>query len=119
MSEYSPDCWVVVEITDKETKVFRILASWYGGFAGPNSWKLGSTIERVIKHEHFFEFENSSGSTYYCQPGVYKMSMLSASIYDGFCADVAKFGGTIRILDLNEIETLNEILKTAAGVVKR
>lgn len=110
MSEYSPDCWVVVEIAHKETKVFRILASWFGGFAGANSWKLGSTIEHVIKHKEFFEFKNSSGSTYYCQPSVYKMSMLSASIYNGFCADVAAAGGTIRILDLKEIDTLNEVL---------
>lgn len=110
MSEYSPDCWVVVEIADKETKVYRILASWYGGFAGSNSWKLSSAITSVIKHKEFFEFKNSSGSTYYCQPTVYKMSMLSESIYNGFCIDVAKAGGTIRVLGYDKIGTLNEAL---------
>jgi hypothetical protein len=111
VSEYTPDGWVVVEIKDANKTVFRILASWYGGFAGVDSWKLGSSIEHVVKHEDFFEFKNSSGSTYFCQNASYRMSMLARSIYNTLCADAAKFNGSIRILEISEIETLNGKLR--------
>jgi hypothetical protein len=110
MSEYAPDYWVVVEISDGNTTVLRVLASWVGGYTTGDSWKLSSTVDKVVKHEDFFEFTNSSGSTYFCRAEGYRLTTLAFSVYNGFCKDVALFKGTIRILEFDEVEKLNEEL---------
>jgi len=68
MKEYTPDRWVVLEFDSVEYGKYRkVLASWYGGFAGSDNWKLSSSIDNiVIAEDEFYSFYNSSGSVYYC-----------------------------------------------------
>ena len=84
MSEYTPDKWVVIEITMDDTKVQRILSSWYGGFAGSNSWRLSSGITEVEELEDSFVFKNNSGSVYTCYKRRYGMSSYTAGILEDF-----------------------------------
>ncbi len=48
MSEYTPDKWVVIEIDYDGVKTQKILSSWYGGWAGSDSWRLSSGITEVL-----------------------------------------------------------------------
>ena len=65
MSTYSPDRWILVEITSKEhATIQKILAGWYGGFAGSNSWKLSSGNVTFIDKGDYYESLQESGSTY-------------------------------------------------------
>lgn len=79
---YAPDVWVVLKIQSKEfPTVYKILAGWYGGFAGSNSWKLSSGITSIHKDgEGYTHFLNHSGSTYICHPNSYRLSGLTSSI---------------------------------------
>ena len=49
MSTYTPDKFVLIDYgTDYPTKErYAILAGFYGGFAGSNSWKRSSSIASV------------------------------------------------------------------------
>ena len=89
MSEYKPDCWVIVEISG--TKVpetyRRILAGWYGGYAGSNSWKISSGIEEMIDRGDHWEIPNHSGSVYYCYKSAERFSMLTGNIYSNYAKD--------------------------------
>jgi hypothetical protein len=61
---YTPDSWRIIKIENEDTRHFRILCSWYGGYLGSDSWKISSGIENVIEHETHYEIPQTSGSTY-------------------------------------------------------
>jgi hypothetical protein len=80
---YSPDKWVMIEITSKEHGVVRkILGSWYGGFAGSNSWQLSSGNLFSIEHKDHWEFPQASGSTYMCSKHAEGMSMHTMGVFN-------------------------------------
>ena len=84
MSEYIPDKWVVIEIAMEGTTVQRILSSWYGGFAGSNSWRLSSGTTEVEELEDSYIIKNESGSVYTCYKRRYGMSSYTAGILEDF-----------------------------------
>jgi hypothetical protein len=72
MSEYYPDKWLMVKLTNKAKKShYRIFACWYGGFAGSDSWQLNSGVTKITEDEHGYHFEGSSGSVYHCNRNTY------------------------------------------------
>lgn len=84
MSTYIPDKWVVIQFTHPTTgeKIDKVLAGWYGGFAGADEWKLNSGIVKVDEYKNRFEFHGSSGSTYVCYKNCHGFSMLTRSMFE-------------------------------------
>jgi hypothetical protein len=80
---YTPDLWTIIEINNgMDGKIHhRVLASWYGGFAGADSWKLSSGIDDVFDDDSFFTLPQVSGTIYNCRKSGYGMSSLAGSIY--------------------------------------
>lgn len=81
MSTYTPDLWVVVEIDYEGEVVKKVLASWYGGFANGDSWKLSSGITKIVELDDRYEFLNHSGSVYVCYKTLWGMSGYTGNIY--------------------------------------
>lgn len=83
MSEYAPDRWSIIEILDKVegTTTIRVLASWYGGWAGSDSWKISSKINGIKDCGTHYEFSNESGSLYRCNKQCYGVSSLALAVY--------------------------------------
>lgn len=85
MASYTPDRWVIVEtITNGGTKTNKVLASYYGGFAGADEWKLSSGITKTTEFDDRYEFDNYSGSLYICYKQSYGASAYTRSIYAGW-----------------------------------
>ena len=84
MSEYTPDKWVVIEIAMEGSTVQRILSSWYGGWAGSDSWRLSSSITGVEELEDSYIIKNESGSVYTCYKVRYGMSSYAMGILEDF-----------------------------------
>lgn len=105
MSTYTPDKWVMVELKTPKETLYKVLASWYGGFAGSNSWKLSSGVTSVNETEEAYEYTNYSGSLYVCYKGIYGMSMYTMSIYSSW-ADQASEGVSIRVIDEQDLKGL-------------
>jgi len=84
MSEYTPDRWVVIEIDYGEEKIQKILSSWYGGWAGSDSWRLSSGITEVEELEDSFIIKNHSGSVYTCYKKRYGMSAYTGGVLEDF-----------------------------------
>lgn len=81
MSQYTPDKWVVVHITTKSgEQIDKVLAGWYGGFAGSDHWQLNSGIKQVVELDDRFEFHGYSGSLYVCYKHCYGLSSLTGSM---------------------------------------
>ena len=81
MNLYTPDKWVVIRTTVDGETIEKVLASFYGGFTGSNSWKLSSGITKVIEHEKHFDFINYSGSTYRCHKECQGMSGYTTGVF--------------------------------------
>lgn len=89
--DYAPDVWVIVEfsgtkVEGKDNCYHRVLAGWYGGFAGSNSWQLNSGITQIIDDGDYYEIHGASGSVYNCGKVVERFSGLTQSIYQGYVA---------------------------------
>lgn len=77
MSQYTPDRWEIVEFNSEEFgAVQRVLAGWYGGYTGSDSWKLSSGVVEVKDCLDHYEILNHSGSVYVC----YKRSKGSSNL---------------------------------------
>lgn len=109
MSNYYPDRFVIVKLTSPEYGfIYKVLASWYGGFAGSDSWKLSSGITKITKTEAGYEFLNYSGSTYFCSKETYGMSFYTSSIYAGFIEQMkeAPEGNSLELINEEAIDSL-------------
>ena len=82
MSTYTPDLWVVVEIDYDGEVIKKVLASWYGGYLGSDSWKLSSGITEVKEFDDRYEFVNHSGSIYICYKPLWGMSGYTNGVYN-------------------------------------
>ena len=105
MADYHPDKWMLVEIESLDYgKITKVMASWYGGFAGSNSWKLSSGVTKITKEGKVYAFLNDSGSIYYCHEDAYGASMYTQGVYGNFVDQLEKSGaGSIRILDEDKV----------------
>jgi len=68
-----PEKWIMVKITMIETDevLYKIFASWSGGFMGSNSWRMNSGVTKVTEDDKFFYFAGHSGSLYQCDKQSY------------------------------------------------
>lgn len=105
MSTYHPDKWVMLKLTSKEHSVcYKVLASWYGGFAGSDSWKLSSGTKSAsiadVGQDGWVDFPQESGSTYTCFLDSYGTSMYTHSILNQWLTQLAEVndGTTIEVM---------------------
>jgi hypothetical protein len=82
--KYFPDKWVVIRASDGETTYDKVFASWYGGFAGSDSWKLSSAIVSMVDEGNITTFHNESGSEYVCHKNSYGTSFYSHGILESW-----------------------------------
>ena len=100
MRENLPDTWVLVEVSDGQTRVCKVFAGWYGGYGGSDSWKLSSAIVSIQRVGDWLVFSNASGSRYKCNINNQKMSGLQQSLFIGWIDQLQKLGRTnLKIVD--------------------
>ena len=73
----TPDKWVILKINNN---LYKILASWYGGYLGRDSWQMNSGIVSLDATTKAFNFHGSSGSCYHCYKNAYGMNSIAAEI---------------------------------------
>jgi hypothetical protein len=84
MSTYTPDKWVIMKTDVGGTLHYRVLASWYGGYLGSDSWKMSSGIVSIIETEEEYGFSNESGSLYRCFKNSLGTSMTTYSVFEDY-----------------------------------
>lgn len=101
MSTHSPDRWVLVEITSKEHgTIQKILAGWYGGLAGSDSWKLSYGICTFEDKGDFYESLQESGSSYRLYKASEGFTRLTAGMFKHWGLLLEKEGCTIQQVDV-------------------
>lgn len=81
---YTPDRWVILKLNSDVGSSTKILASWYGGFAGSDSWKLSSGNEAVHDCGTYWEIPQASGSVYHLYKNAVGMSMYATAQLERF-----------------------------------
>jgi hypothetical protein len=99
MSDYNPDKWVVVKITQKDVSpIYKVFASWYGGYAGCDSWKLNSGVTEVTLEGFVYSFVGYSGSVYRCHKDLYGTNLFGSGVLQNMVENGARMGAAIDIL---------------------
>lgn len=106
MSEYFPDRWVILKITDAENNVhYRFFAGWYGGYANGDSWRINSGIVKCeLSENNFLKFFSESGSSYFGHENNYGMSGYMIYVFESIDN---KLGGSVEVLNFDFESFLN------------
>ena len=103
---YHPDSWVPVLIESEQYgKVYKVLASWYGGFARGNSWKLSSGVESIeTDADGVMTMPQSSGSVYVVGQQTHISSMIG-NVFESFERDAKNSEGkwSIKMITVEEL----------------
>ena len=104
MQTYTPDAWVIIEVDSPEHgKISKILAGWYGGFGGSNSWKISSGIVDFVEHEEYisgvYKSLQHSGSTYVLYAGSEMLTTLTAGLLSEYQEKLSEIGATMQVVD--------------------
>jgi hypothetical protein len=105
MSQNNPDVWVIVELSGSkvEDRYHRVLAGWYGGFAGGDSWRMSSGVTRIVDKDTYWEIHNDSGSIYNCHKEIERFSGYTQNVYQSY------YGKNTDEISINHV-TLESIL---------
>lgn len=103
-NQYTPDRWIIVELTSTAGTMRKILSAWYGGYLGSDSWRLSSGITEVIDHDEYFEIHNFSGSIYTCYKSAYGVSGLSGSVLGNWMDQAEeRDDGSIKPIEMDDL----------------
>lgn len=98
MSQYAPDKWLVIKLNYETGSHYRVFGSWYGGWAGSDSWRMNSGIVSVTQDDHCYYFKGTSGSVYSCYKNCYGASGYGTSVLENMIDQQRKLGTNIDIL---------------------
>ena len=88
MREYNPDKWVMLKFIHNGSVIYKILATFYGGYLSGDSWKLNSGCTKIEEDGQCFLFHGSSGSVYRCHKNAYGMGGYTSGVYASFQKEV-------------------------------
>ena len=98
MSEYHPDRWLVVKIVTPKQQLYKVFATWSGGYTGSDSWQMNSGIIRATLVDDTWEFEGYSGSVYSCHKNAYGTNGYGGSVLQGFIDKMPSQGSTMEVM---------------------
>lgn len=104
MSTYYPDKWIILKVTDpKQGVAFKVLASWYGGFSGSDSWKLSSGTTKVKVETDRINLLQHTGSTYIVIPQLWGTSSYTQGILNSWLKRLSLTPelGSVEVMDQN------------------
>lgn len=99
---YFPHRWVVIDY-GKEVGLapqrYAILAGWYGGFTGSDSWKRSSPVVEWDFKEDDLEVSTESGSKYVLHKNTIGVTMLTQSlISDAELVVISEWEGVCKLV---------------------
>ena len=94
MSEYNPDKWVMLKFNYKGEVIYKILATFYGGYLNGDSWKLNSGCTKIEEDGQLYRFYGSSGSVYQVHKAAYGMGGYTMGVFASFQKEIESIEGT-------------------------
>jgi hypothetical protein len=98
MSDYSPDRWVIVKIVTPTECLYKVFATWSGGYASSDSWQMNSGIVHAARVADRWEFTGYSGSVYSCHQDAYGTNGYGGTVLQNFIDQMPGQGATMEII---------------------
>ena len=98
MSDHRPDRWLVVKIVTAKQQLYKVFATWSGGYTGSDSWQMNSGITRATLVGDSWEFEGYSGSVYSCHKNAYGTNGYGGNVLQGFIDKMHTQGATMEVM---------------------
>ena len=98
MNEYRPDRWVVVRIVTPKERLYKVFATWSGGYASSDSWQMNSGITHATLVDNCWEFAGYSGSVYSCHKDAYGTNGYGGNVLQGFIDKMHTQDATMEIM---------------------
>jgi hypothetical protein len=105
----TPDKWVVVKIDNNtDTSLYKVFATWSGGYLNGDRWKMNSGIKSMEYDDDYYYFIGHSGSCYKChKKGYGTASSYGKGVLHDMIENSYKVNATINVLpEDNEWEEL-------------
>jgi hypothetical protein len=99
MSDYTPDRWLVLRIHTTKEVLYRVFATWSGGYGGSDSWQLNSGIVRATFADPCWQFDGSSGSVYRCHRDAYGSNGYGGSVLSTIIGQAQEQGIQVEVMD--------------------
>jgi hypothetical protein len=99
MADYTPDRWLVLRIHAPTEKLYKVFATWSGGYTGSDSWKLNSGIVRATWVDPYWDFDGSSGSVYRCHADSYGTNGYGGTVLSNLISQAEAQGIQIDVLE--------------------
>lgn len=99
MSDYTPDRWMVLSIQTPKETIYKVFATWSGGYTSGDSWKLNSGIVRATLVDDHWEFDGSSGSVYRCHQDYYGTNGYGQAVLNNLLTRANEQGIPIEVMD--------------------
>jgi hypothetical protein len=113
MSVYTPDVWVIVKFSGNKVpdgELYKVLAGWFGGYNGADSWKLNSGITEISQDDNFYYVDGYSGSTYVCHKDTERTNMMTHGIFQQYSEAYKQNGHDVK-MEIVPIETILDKFK--------
>ena len=98
MSDYTPDRWLVVKIVTPTQRLYKLFATWWGGYTGSDSWQMNSGITQATLVDDTWEFKGYSGSVYSCHKNSYGTNGYGGGVLQGFIDKMPSQGATMEVM---------------------
>ena len=96
-----PDKWVVVKITNSNGEIiYKVFATWLGGYLDGDYWKMNSGIVRVDKDGDLIRFFGESGSCYECVDSGYSYgtNYYTQGVLDNMISKATELGHQMEVM---------------------
>lgn len=124
MSDYSPDRWLVVRIVTPKERLYKVFATWSGGYTGSDSWKMNSGITQARLVNDHWEFSGYSGSVYSCHKDAYGTNGYGGNVLQTFIDQAPSQDATIEVMpestdwDTLDYDPLQQWIESGIGQEK-
>jgi hypothetical protein len=99
----TPDKWVIISVDGRK----HILAGFYGGYLGSDSWRRSTEIESYIDKGHCYEVVTKSGSEYVLFKKQEGLTNATSDIYNQMEEYAEAHGKEVSITKLEVYKTDN------------
>ena len=106
----TPDKWVVLELKNEGTTMYKVFGSWPGGYLDGDREKGENYEVAVEEDDDYYYFIGYTGSCCKCHKESYGVMTTCQSLLDMFIDKANVMGASINVLldDTNFMELLNQ-----------
>lgn len=103
----TPDKFIVLRIPFENSFIYKVFATWYGGYGGADEWRMNSGISKIELENTNILFYGNSGSCYKCNKNTYGTNMYSQGVLELIIKQAKELGKNIEIMpDSTDWKTL-------------